>query len=189
MNVKQERIFGHSGDCTDRHHVEPRIKLYVPLAASFPIPLKFIDVTRATSTLLDVMLEKILTIIGTLMGTETLQRRGQALLGSRYWIFKPPDGPTRSGERLTRKQTTSRPDSLWPEIWNDMSEASTRKAKQKWSIEKPKLVNARKLRGIYFTDPAEEEFKETEKCDEKVGSCDASSNALQDQKTRVQGDL
>ena len=28
-----------------------------------------------------------MTIIGTLMGTETLQRRGQALLGSRYWFL------------------------------------------------------------------------------------------------------
>ena len=42
-----------------------------------------------------------------------------------------------------------------------MSEASKRKEKQKWAIEKPKLNNARKLRGIYFIDPADEEFKET----------------------------
>ena len=35
------------------------------------------------------------------------------------------------------------------------------KEKQKWSIEKPKLDNARKLRGIYFIDPEDKEFKET----------------------------
>ena len=61
--------------------------------------------------------------------------------------------------RLTRKQATSRPDSLWPEIWTDMSEASKRKEKQKWAIEKPKLNNARRLRCIYFSDPDDEEFK------------------------------
>ena len=77
------------------------------------------------------------------------------------WDEKPLDGYTWSGERLTRKQTTSRPDSLWPEIWKDMSEASKRREKQKGAIEKPKLDNARKLRGIYFIDPADEEFKET----------------------------
>ena len=33
---------------------------------------------------------------------------------------KPPEGYTWSGERLTRKQTTSRLDTLWPEIWKDM---------------------------------------------------------------------
>ena len=29
-----------------RHHVEPRVKLYSPREESFPIPLKYIDVSR-----------------------------------------------------------------------------------------------------------------------------------------------
>ena len=41
-----------------RHHVEPRVKLYVPAEESFPMPLKYIDVTRTTRTNLDVMSEK-----------------------------------------------------------------------------------------------------------------------------------
>ena len=32
--------------------------------------------------------------------------------------------------------------------------------KQKWSVEKPKLDNARRLRGIYFIDPEDKEFKQ-----------------------------
>ena len=35
------------------------------------------------------------------------------------------------------------------------------KERQKWSHEKPQLDNARKLRGIYFIDPEDKEFKET----------------------------
>ena len=35
------------------------------------------------------------------------------------------------------------------------------KKRQKWSHEKPQLDNARKLRGIYFIDPEDKEFKET----------------------------
>ena len=35
------------------------------------------------------------------------------------------------------------------------------KERQKWSHEKPKLDNARILRGIYFIDPEDKEFKET----------------------------
>ena len=62
---------------------------------------------------------------------------------------KPPDGFTRSGERLTRKQTTSRPDTWWPEIWKDMSEAPKRKEKQKWTAEKPRLDIDNKLRGFF----------------------------------------
>ena len=37
------------------------------------------------------------------------------------------------------------------------------KEKQKWSEEKLHLENARKLRGIYFIDPEDKEFKETTK--------------------------
>ena len=77
----------------------------------------------------------------------------------RLWEYrdeKPPDLKTWSGERLPKKQTTSRPDYLWPETRKGMSEAAQRKEKQKWTIEKPKV-----LRGIYFIDPADAEFKET----------------------------
>ena len=63
-------------------------------------------------------------------------------------------------ERLTRKRTTSRPDNVWPDMWKHMSDASKRKARQKWTIEKPKLDNARKLRGIFFVETEDEEFKD-----------------------------
>ena len=66
-----------------------------------------------------------------------------------------------SGERLTRKQLTSRPDHLWPELWKSMGKHAKLKEKQKWSKEKLHLENARKLRGIYFIDPEDMEFKET----------------------------
>ena len=41
-----------------------------------------------------------------------------------------------------------------------MSEASKRKEKPKWAIEKLKLDNARKLSGIYLIDPDDGEFKD-----------------------------
>ena len=37
--------------------MEPRVKLYMPKEESFPIPLKYIDVTRTTHASLDVLLE------------------------------------------------------------------------------------------------------------------------------------
>ena len=62
-----------------------------------------------------------------------------------------------------RKQLTSRPDRLWPEIWKSMGQHAKLKEKQKWSNEKLHLENARKLRGIHFIDPEDKEFKETMK--------------------------
>ena len=47
-----------SGSFIYRHHVEPRVKLYSPREEPFPIPLKYIDVTRTTHTNLDVKQEK-----------------------------------------------------------------------------------------------------------------------------------
>ena len=46
-----------SGNVIFRHHVEPRVKLYSPREESFPIPLKYINVTKTTHTNLDVLLE------------------------------------------------------------------------------------------------------------------------------------
>ena len=47
-----------TGDFICRHHVEPRVKLYVPREESFLIPMKYIDVNRTTHTSLDVLSEK-----------------------------------------------------------------------------------------------------------------------------------
>ena len=47
-----------SGNFIDRHHVEPRVKLYSPREASFPIPVKYIDISRTTHKNLDVKQEK-----------------------------------------------------------------------------------------------------------------------------------
>ena len=77
MMVMLEMISGPFQAIIHRHHVEPSVKLYVPKEESFPIPLKFFNVTRTTDTSLDVMLEKISTTIGTLMEIENCQIRGQ----------------------------------------------------------------------------------------------------------------
>ena len=66
-----------------------------------------------------------------------------------------------SGRRLTKIQTTSRPDHIWPDAWVRIGKAAQRREKQEWAIEKPKLEYARKLRGIYSIDPCDEEYKDT----------------------------
>ena len=47
-----------SGNFLFRPHVQPRVKLYSPREESFPIPLKYIDVSRTTHRNLDVKQEK-----------------------------------------------------------------------------------------------------------------------------------
>ena len=99
--------------------------------------------------------------IGISMGLETCQILGQVSHNVLYWKKNLPTDICGPGERLTRKQLTSRPDHLWPELWKSMGKHAKLKEKQKWSNEKFHLENARKLRGIYFIDPEDTEFKET----------------------------
>ena len=59
------------------------------------------------------------------------------------------------------------------------------KEKQKRSHEKPNLDNARRLRGIYFIDPEDKEFKETIKnARKKLENADGTRNALQDKQEK-----
>ena len=152
-----------SGSFIYRHHVEPRVKLYSPREESFPIPLKYIDVTRTTHTNLDVKQEKRIDDYWNIDGSRDLSDPWTGFTQFTLLDEKAPDGYTWSGERLTRKQLTSRPDHLWPELWKSMGKNAKLKEKQKWSEEKIHLDNARKLHGVYFIDPEDKEFKETVK--------------------------
>ena len=150
-----------SGSFIYRHHVEPRVKLYSPRQESFPVPLKYIDVTRTTHTNLDVKQGKRIDDYWNIDGSRDLSDPWTGFTQFTLLDEKAPDGYTWSGGRLTRKQLTSRPDHLWPELWKSMGKNAKLKEKQKWSEEKIHLDNARKLRGIYFIDPKDKEFKET----------------------------
>ena len=142
-----------SGSFIFRHHVEPRVKLYSPREESFPIPLKYIDVARTTHTNLDVKQEKRIDDYWNIDGSRDLSDPWTGFTQFTLLEEKAPDGYMWSGVRLTRKQLTSRPDHLWPELWKSMGKHAKLKEKQKWSEEKIHLENARKLRGIYFIDP------------------------------------
>ena len=152
-----------SGDFIYCHDVEPRVKLHVPTEESFFVPLKYIDVTRTADTTLDVMSEEHIDDYWNVDGERELSDAWTGFTRFTILSEKPLDGLSWSGRRLTRKQTTSRPDKTRPEMWKRMSDASKRREKQKWTIEKPKLCNARRLRGIYFIDPDDEEFKDVMK--------------------------
>ena len=139
-----------SGSFICRHHVEPRVALYSPREESFPI-----------HTNLDVKLEKRIDDYWNIDGSRDLSDPWTGFTQFALLDEKAPDGHTWSRERLTRKQLTSRPDHLWPELWKSMGKNAKLKEKQKWSEEKIHLDNARKLRGIHFIDPEDKEFKET----------------------------
>ena len=109
-----------SGNFIYRHHVKPRVKLHSPREESFPIPLKYIDVSRTTHPNLDVKQENRIDDCWNIDGSRDLS---DPWTGFTHFILleeKPPDGYMLSGRRLTRKQLTSRPDHSWPELWTKL---------------------------------------------------------------------
>ena len=150
-----------SGSFIYRHHVEPRVKLYSPREESFPVPPKYIDVSRTTHTNLDVKQEKRIDDYWNIDGSRNLSDSWTGFTQFTLLEEKPPDGYMWSRGRLTRNQLTSRSDHLWTELWDKMGKNAKLKERQKWSHEKPQLDNARKLRGIHFIDLEDKEFKET----------------------------
>ena len=131
----------------------------MPKEESFPIPLKCIDVTRTEHTTLDVLQEKRINDYWNVDVDRTLSDSWRGFAKSTLLNGKPFTREKCSpGGDLQKNQATTRPDYLWPEIWTGMSKAGKKKEKQEWAMVKPKLDNARKLRGIFFVDPEDEEY-------------------------------
>ena len=102
-----------SGNFIYRDHVEPRLKLFSPREESFVIPLKNIDVSRTTHTNLDVKQEKRIDDYWNIDGSRDLSDPWTGFTQFTLLDEKAPDGYMWSGERLTRKQLTSRPDYIY----------------------------------------------------------------------------
>ena len=119
---------------------------------------KMHDVSRTTHTNLDVKQRNASMIVGISMGLETCQILGHVSHNLLNWKKKPPDAHMQSGERDWQNGKQGH---LWPELSTKLGRNAELRDKQKWAIEKPKLDNAGRLRGFYFIDPENKEFKET----------------------------
>ena len=139
MPVKRLMIFG---PCQETSYI------HSPREESFLFHLKYIDVSRTTHTNLDVKQEKRIDDYWNIDGKRDLSDSSTGFTEFTFITEKPPEGYFRSGERLTKRQATSRLDHLWSELWKGFSRNAELKEKHKWSNEKPKLDNARKLRGF-----------------------------------------
>ena len=124
-----------SGNFLYRHHVEPRVELYSLRKESFPIPLKYIDVSRAIRTNLDVKQERRIDDYWNIDGSRDLSDSWTGFTQFTVLSEKPPDEYMWSGVRLTKRQATSRPDHLRPELWIKMGRNAKLKEKHKWSDE------------------------------------------------------
>ena len=90
------------GDFIYRHHVEPRVQLYVPKEETFPVKLKYIDVTRTTHTNLDVLQEKPIDDYWNVASNRSLSHSCKGFTKFTLLKEKPPEGYLWSGKRACK---------------------------------------------------------------------------------------
>ena len=158
------------------HHTKPRVQLYVPKEETFPIPLKYIDVARSTHTDLDVMQEKRIDD----RKVDANRNLSYSWTGfTKFTLLKeePPRGYMWSRERLTKDSNDYGTRSCMARSLDENWKAAQNRDKQEWKNEKPKLDNARRLRGIYYTEPWIHRNPWT--CEEKIGKACGRGHAVQ----------
>ena len=142
-----------SGSFIYRHHVEPRVKLYSSREESFPVPLIYIDVSRTTHTNMDVKQEKRIDDFWNNDGSRDLSDPWTGVTQFTLLEEKAPDGYMWSGRRLKRKQLTSRPVHLWPELWKSMEKHAKLKEKQNGSMKSSILKTHDNCEGSIASTP------------------------------------
>ena len=151
-----------SGNFVYRHHVDARVKLYMPKEESFPIPMKYIDVTTTlTHTSLDVMMEKNIVDHWNVEWTENFRcMDGTHKILFIEWkatwrILMVNSRDWRGNKRL---QDLTMYGQICGEAFAWCIETQS-KAKGGFS-KNTKFDNARRVRGVYFFDPKDEESKD-----------------------------
>ena len=84
------------------------------------------------------------------------------------------------GERLTKVQTTTRPDHVWPEVWSKIGKAAQNREKQEWAKEKPKTRHSSTTEGNLLHWSGWRRRKgNPSKCVDKIGKAYISGHAVQ----------
>ena len=112
------------GDFIYRHHNEPRVQLCVLKEETFPIPLKYVDVTRSTHTNLDVMQEKRIDDYWNVDANRSLSDSWEGFTKFTLLKEKPPKGFLWSRRRLTKIQASTRPENVWLKVWTQFLRAA-----------------------------------------------------------------
>ena len=97
-----------SGNFIYRHHVEPRVKLYSPREESFPVPLKYIDVSRTTHTNLDAKQEKRIDDYWNIDGSRDLSDPWTGFTHFTLLDENPPDGDNKKTAYVQARSSMAR---------------------------------------------------------------------------------
>ena len=182
-----------SGNFKNRHYVETRVKLFSLREESFPIPLKYLDVSRTTHTKLDVMQESRIDDYWNIDGLRDLTDSWTGFTQFTLLSEKPPEGYfciyiyiyiyiyMWSGGRLTKRQAIFRLDYFMPRTLDEIGKKCQAEGKAEMVKWKTKTRWWYKITRNLFHWPSGHGVQGNHsKCKEKIGNTNGSSHALQD---------
>ena len=126
--MKEEDFWTVNSSFITRHHKRPRFEKYVPTEGDCPMPLKWLDVMRFTSTSLP---EAGMRSIDDYWLEDKDESLDMEWTGhTRLSILKPQAriGYNWVNGRETKMQKTTRPDSCLPELWQMMTVGDKKQA-------------------------------------------------------------
>ena len=123
-----------------------------PDETNMPIPLKYIDVQRITYTDINSQSEATISDYWPIATPRDLSClwTGKVI----FQLLRPDPGPHHQwiDGRLTKRQKTTRPDNIWPEVWERMGKSRKRAAIRQWEQEKPLMEEAQDKVGRRFPE-------------------------------------
>ena len=123
-----------AGNILRRIHSRPRLRQFRPDEVECPVPLKYLDVHRKTSTDLSDKSESAIKDYW----NETSKDLSSHWVGhTDLYLLRPapPKGMKWVGGRFTKVQKTTRPDDVWPEVWPMMSKKTQQQEIKRWEKE------------------------------------------------------
>ena len=128
---------------------KPRVQLYVSKEEIFPVPLKKLDFTRSTHAILDVMQE--LRSDDHWNVDENRRLSDSWIVCTKFALLKKritqriccPEETDKSSDNNKTRSCVAR-------SMDKSQQSCSKTGKQEWANQKPKLQNARRMRGINF---------------------------------------
>ena len=138
-----------------QHHVEPRVKFYSPKEEEFPIPRKYIDVSRTTHTNLDVKQEKRIDAYWNIDGSRDLSDLWTGFTQFTLLEEKAPDGY----------------------MWSGLGWNAGLKEKPKWSTEDQNSIMLEDYEEFLSLTLRTRSSRHHKQCSQEIGNADGSRYA------------
>lgn len=145
-----------------RHHMTPRMYLYVTNEAECPVPMRFLDVVRSPITNIEDNTDAFVQDVWNTevpLPEDTRPVSGEWTGNTMFRMLRPepPAGFVWDLDKLVKSKETIRPDVIDPLLWSSLSRPQRAKDIALWQVVNAVRIEARAKRGRAHVPPEEKE--------------------------------